>query len=178
MKENERNVKRTKIVAKAPYFPISSWIKPGSAWPRFDAGYIFPTAMKSIVRRQPPPKPAGISRISRCCAGTLGRWEADSYRDPPCQYKNEFVIWSANGKWRLCCAEERELLLGDGGQHTEICSSASTIKTNKQEYEDIRCSLLGDSFSIFSFVIAGGALCCDFLLQDHYQHLQKDGFES
>lgn len=62
---------------------------------------------------------------------------------------------------RLLDSSERELLMGFGPGHTATCMSASTQKKSKVKYEDIRKSLIGDSFSILSFGIIGAVLCQD-----------------
>ena len=105
--------------------------------------------MKAVPRRAPPPAPAGLSR---CDADTVARWECDKFRYPPYQYKLEYIIWSESG-WRLLDSQERELLHGFGFDHTAPCLSASDIKRSSQEYEDLRCTLVGDCFSVYSFVI-------------------------
>eukprot|EP00435_Cladocopium_sp_Y103_P049676 s2058_g15.t1 len=43
----------------APSVPTTSWIRPGWSWPADDGTVKFPTFMKSIKRKQPPPVPAG-----------------------------------------------------------------------------------------------------------------------
>ena len=103
--------------------------------------------MKSIPRTRPPPAPIGIRR---CDEGTLGRWEADSFRFPPYHYMTPYIIWQ-NDTWRLLEASERELLLGFGFGHTSLCWGATAIKGDLQGFEDKRKSLLGDSFSMLSF---------------------------
>ncbi len=74
-------------------------------------------------------------------------------------------------RWRLANSDEKELLLGYGFSHTKMCFSASKIKQSAVKYEDERLSLLGDSFSIYSFVIVAAALCRRFLKQISYSHL-------
>ena len=156
-----------RLVAEVDYPPLSDWLEPGYSWPGGQQGAIFPTAMKAIRRERPPPRPAGLQR---CSESTLGRWEADEFRYPPYQYSEEFVVWKGN-QWRLLDSTERELLLGYGWKHTELCLSASDIKRDARSYEDIRCSLLGDSFSVFSFVIAGVAINKKHLPAMDYRHL-------
>ena len=55
----------------------------------------------------------------------------------------------ARGNARLLNAEERERLMGYGHGRT----AASTAKGNKSKYEDERCSLVGDSLMVWSFVL-------------------------
>eukprot|EP00438_Fugacium_kawagutii_P011483 Skav211701 [mRNA] locus=scaffold1535:220625:222286:+ [translate_table: standard] len=157
----------TEVRAVADYPQTSQWIREDSTWEGEAAGVCFPTCMKAIPRRRPPPRPAGLSRAS---VDTIARWESDSFRYPPYQYKQEYVLWSPRG-WRLLEASERELLHGMGYDHTALCWSASQIKADPKGYEDERCSLIGDGFSMYSFVIIAWALCFDFMPVTSYSHL-------
>jgi len=159
----------TEVTAEAPYPELGAWLTPGCQWPGEEEGAVFPTAMKAIPRKRPPVQPAGISR---CGDDTIGRWTADGYRFPPYHYLPQYVIWRGE-RWRLTNSSERELLLGYGFGHTKRCMSASDIKRSKQAYEDERLSLLGDSFSIYSFVIIAAALCARYLPSLHYVDLTR-----
>ena len=156
-----------KVTAEADYPRIEDWITPGAVWPGGEQGAVFPTCMKAISRPTPPDRPAGYQR---CDADTLGRWKADDHRYPPYQYSQEFVVWREKA-WRLANASERELLMGYGFQHTSVCLSASDQKRSKQAYEDLRCSLIGDSFAMSSFVIPAAAMCKRMMAKVHYKHL-------
>ena len=92
------------IVEKPRWFEVSllheyplleQWLGDNAEWPGFWEGAILPTCMKSIRRIRPPPKPAGLNRVSR--EGKL-RWEADEFRFPPYQYDERFLIWVGE-KW-------------------------------------------------------------------------------
>ncbi len=157
------------VTAEAPYPSLSQWTREDSEWPGGKTGAILPTCMKSIKRQRAPPRPAGIARTDEDCRG---RWEADCFRYPPYQYKSEYVFWSASG-WRLAEASERELLHGYGFGNTSLCLSASDIKKDPQAYEDHRCTLLGDSFSIYSFVLFAWAACFEVLPPFDYVHLTQ-----
>ena len=89
---------------------LEQWLEEGAVWPGYSWGAILPTCMKAIKRQRPPPRPAGYDRVS--AEGRL-RWEADSFRFPPYQYGEKFLIW-VGSKWRLINASERELLHGLG----------------------------------------------------------------
>ena len=157
----------TEVHASAPYPEEKSWISPGWSWGGQQTGVVLPTALKSIVRVRPPPKPAGLHR---CDSDTRSRWVSDEFRFPPYHYLERYLFWKDN-KWRLANSSEKELLLGYGYGHTELCYSASDIKRSKMAWEDERLSLLGDSFSIHSFVIIGAALCSKFLGKLSYKTL-------
>lgn len=157
-----------RVYAEAPYPQLHQWLEPGVRWEGGEQGHILPTCLKSIPRTQPPPHPAGISR---CSSSTLLRYEADNFRYPPYQYGERFVFFTSWGTWRLVSCEEKELLLGYGWDHTSICYSASDIKSTPSHYWDERNSLLGDSFSVFSFVIPAMALCRAFMNRTPYSHI-------
>ena len=162
--EDESHWRR--VYAKAPYPDLQQWMAEQTSWPGGAEGHVLPTAMKAIVRTRPPSKPAGLSRTD---SATRQRWEADQFRYPPYQYSSQFVFWR-HGKWRLANSGDREVLLGYGWGHTELALSASEIKQGRTNYEDVRCSLLGDSFSIYSFVIPGAAMAHEFLPAIDYKH--------
>ena len=159
----------SEIEAVACYPPLDSWITPNAIWPGYDDGVILPTAMKAIKRSRPPPGPAGLDR---CDADTLARWQCDDFRFPPYHYQSRFIFWQ-NQRWRLANSSEKELLLGYGAHHTKLCYSASAIKQSRTKYEDERLSLLGDSFSIYSFVIVAAALCRRFVTRVNYSQLTR-----
>ena len=153
--------------APSPYPPTESWIQPGYTWEGEESGAVFPTCMKSIKRVRPPPKPAGLEK---CSYETVQRWIADSYRFPPYQYADRYLI-TRGQTWRLLSPVERELLLGYGIGHTRSCMSASCQKQSFEAYKDMRLSMLGDSFSIFSFVIFAVACSRRFTPSLHYSTL-------
>ena len=155
------------ITVEGPYPDLEQWLRPDSEWEYADAGIVFPTCMKCVPKSKPPPAPAGFSR---CDSDTLARWQSDDYRYPPYQYKPEYIIWSSKG-WRLLESQEREILHGFGYDHTSPCLSASDIKRSYQHYEDTRCSLVGDCFSVFSFVLCPWSALRPMLPDFDYTHL-------
>ena len=155
------------IHAESPYPEVSQWLEPGCEWPGQYSDTVFPTCMKSIPRNYPPPRPAGIDRCDWDCRQ---RWRAERFRFPPYQFKDQYVIWKED-RWRLIDSTERELLHGYGFGHTLPALSASKIKQDPRGYEDIRCSMMGDSFSIFSFVIFAWGACFDIMPRVTYRQL-------
>ena len=155
------------IIAEAPYPLLHQWIREDSEWPGHEQGHVLPTCMKAIRRSRPPPLPAGLDRTP---SAAQRRWAADNFKYPPYQYKDQYVFWSAHG-WRLAEASERELLHGYGWGHTAVCFSASEIKKSWTAYEDQRCSLIGDSFSVYSFIIFAWSSCARFLPSLSYETL-------
>ena len=157
------------VHAEAPYPELGDWVEPGFSWKGGEQGYILPTCLKSIPRTQPPPRPAGLGK---CDWATRQRWQDDQFRYPPYQYQEQYLFTSSTS-WRLVNANEKELLLGYGHRHTELCWSASKIKQNKRGYSDARNSYLGDSFSIYSFVLFAVACARRFMPSVSYRHLVK-----
>ena len=135
---------RVWMTAEAP--PDEDWLQEG--WQRCDPTCKLPTFMKSIVRKHPPPMPAGIER---CPPDALQRWESDSFRFAPYQYKLQHLLRDAEGHLRYPSADERERLLGFGTGHTSMAFSAGISKEQPLMREDKRLSLCGDSFSMLSF---------------------------
>lgn len=157
------------VQAWADYPMTTDWIEPDHTWEGEKEGAVFPTAMKSIPRKHPPPKPAGLAKCTEACKR---RWREDQFRFPPYQYSKQFLI-TTDSTWRLLSPEEKELLLGYGYEHTKNCWNASAIKANKQAYHDARLSYLGDSFSVVSFVIMAVACCKRWLPKIPYAHYVK-----
>lgn len=142
----------------APSITTEQWIRPGWSWPGEAWGAQFPTFMKSIKRATPPPVPAGYRRAT---PEMIERWTKDSFRFPPYQYADKFLLQHPSQPARLLDSSERELLLGFGAQHTASCMSASNMKKSYENYEDVRKSLCGDSFAILSFAVMGAVMCSD-----------------
>ena len=146
------------ILEREGYYEVSvrgewpsnrQWLEEGSE--ECNEGVVYPTCVKAIRRDEPPPMPAGISRTDD---RTRSRWRQDNYRYPPYQYKADYLIWDSRlNRCRLLTAREREILMGYGAEHTQVAWSASQAKQNERGFEDERCSLIGDSFSIYSFMI-------------------------
>ena len=157
------------VTASATYPRTEQWPTPGYAWDGEQDGCIFPTCMKSIPRTSPPIRPAGLEK---CDSATRDRWAQDQFRYPPYQYQRQYIITSST-TWRLLNATEKELLLGYGFNHTILAWSASRSKQNPTGFSDAQHKLLGDSFSIYSFVILAATCCRAFLPVLSYQHLAQ-----
>eukprot|EP00438_Fugacium_kawagutii_P020224 Skav215396 [mRNA] locus=scaffold3390:137612:139801:- [translate_table: standard] len=157
-----------RVKAVAPYPPLQAWVEPSFRWYGGEEGWLLPTAMKAIPRARPPVRPAGIER---CSKEALDRYQVDSFRYPPYQYQNQFIFYSESGTWRTVGTEEKELLMGYGWKHTCLCMNAGDINKSLQRYDDERHCLLGDSFSIYSFIIPAMALCKRYLPLVTYHHI-------
>ncbi len=157
-----------KVIAVHDYPKSSQWIREDWYWTG-DGYSCLPTCMKAIPRTSPPPRLAGLDR---CNQDDVLRWRADDMRFPPYQYREQFLFWNEKSNhWRLADSSERELLLGYGFEHTKPCFSASKVKQSRKQFEDERLSLLGDSFSLFSFVIPAAALTFKHLPRTSFGHV-------
>lgn len=143
------------VVAPGPYPTTDQSISPGFTWPGETSAKDFPTCMRAVWKDSPPPKPAGIHRADKDCRD---RWAISGYVYPPYQFRSEFLLRRRNC-WRLTNSEERGLLMGYGFGHCDLAWSAGKIKQDPDGYEREKCSLIGDAFSMYSFVIIGAALC-------------------
>ena len=157
------------VTALSEYPLTSSWLEPGFQWEGEAQGSVFPTCMKALPRKRPPEKPAGLNRCTQPC---LQRWHEDKFRYPPYQYSAEFILTSVSS-WRLLSAEEKELLLGYGFQHTAPIWAAGKQKQNPQGYDDARHCALGESFSIVSFMMFAVAFSRAYLPCIPFTHLVK-----
>ena len=137
------------IVIEEEWPAPCQWLNPGCE--QVDPTVVYPTCMKCVPKKAPPPKPAGIERTD---ALTRQRWLEDQFRYPPYQYKERYLIYDSKlQRCRLLDAGERERLMGYGAGHTELALAASLAKQQKVLFEDERCSLVGDSFCVASFMV-------------------------
>ena len=92
-----------KIKEKNDYFEITAegrfpdkkqWLREGCEWPGEQWGTVFPTCMKNIKRRSPPPAPAGIDRADY---DTVCRWRSDDFRYPPISIKRSMLFLQRQG---------------------------------------------------------------------------------
>ena len=149
------------LEVKGQWPQAEDWLEEGAS--QYDTSVVYPTCMKSIPRVRPPLRPAGIER---CSDDAIARWQSHSFRFPPYQYKEQYLIWDDKLRSaRLLSVSEREKLMGLGEGHTAACMSASKAKANKTAYTDERLSLIGDSFAVGSFMILAAAACFEFTQQ-------------
>ena len=105
--------------------------------------------MRAIVRPRPPERPVGYHR---CLPHELLRWRQDSFRFPPYQYRDCYMmVEECSDKVRYLSPAERETLMGFGPGHTEPALNASTAKSSPKGYADERMSLTGDAFPVNTF---------------------------
>ena len=90
-------------------FLESGWTMVGESLPTFTTSRPQQTAGR---------KPAGLGQ---CQAHELLRWENDSFRFPPYQYRDVFCVKNAKGNMRLPNVAEREVLMGFPSAYTKAC---------------------------------------------------------
>ena len=133
-----------KVSFEAQIPPASLWMKPG--WEMMgEPNEKFPTFMRSIPKTKETYLPSGIQSTP---ADARKRWEADQWRYPPYQYRTEYCLRriAAPHELRLLCAEEREVLMFLGQGVTKYAINPTKAQENPVELEDVRCSLVGNSF--------------------------------
>ena len=118
----------------------SDYLEPG--WHMDDLQRLptFTTARPSSV---PLRRPAGLKT---CQPHELEKWQADSHRFPPYQYKDENGVWNRAGEIRIPSVLEREVILGFPSNFTKQCMVKSAHGT--VAHKDCRLSLLGNSWSV------------------------------
>ena len=138
----------TEMILEGEWPHPKQWLNPGAS--QVDPEVIYPTCMKCVPKEFPFRKAAGLERTDIL---SQQRWKEDQYRYPPYQYKPQYLIHDQQlGRCRLLDPSERERLMGYGSGHTTLALSASVAKQQKVHFEDERCSLIGDSFCIASFM--------------------------
>lgn len=112
-------------------------------WTKVDPSRPFPTFTTARPRDAPGRKPAGVAQ---CTAEDIDRWVADQFRFPPYQYCSRNGLINSRNEIRVPDIEEREIMMGFPVGYTAGCSKKSDRK--KQETQDMRLTLIGNSWSI------------------------------
>ena len=113
-----------------------------SGW-KLPPGHRFPTFTTARPSTRPGRRPAGLHH---CDEQTRQRWEADSFRYPPYQYKPEYCAHHSSGDLRMATVTEREVILGFPAGYTEQCRPKQA--RHGVDFLDQRMSLLGNSWSV------------------------------
>ncbi|CAE7703138.1 Tnks2 [Symbiodinium sp. CCMP2592] len=131
---------------------------------------------------QPRVKPAGLER---CNSEELARWTADRHRFPPYQYQDRNLLWHTKHPPRPASASERERAMGYPVGYTLNSMPKGEAKQNKTVHDNIRLSLLGNSWNVavigflLIHVLAPLELCLvrtlDALLATLYRDLPLQG---
>lgn len=130
-----------KLEFAAPPAPVSCRAWADRGWKRTEDCPL-PTFVRAIPRTSPPPRPAGLEQ---CDEEARHRWERDEFRFAPYQYQWKYGMIE-KGIWRVPSSTERERLLGFPVDHTRTALKTGEAKDNPRQLEDLRLSMLGNSF--------------------------------
>ena len=120
---------------------ISEVIKKG--WIKVDPDHRFPTFTTARPQKKPGRKPAGLRE---CNQEEIERWQADLHRFPPYQYREQHCLVNKKNVLRIPDLQEREVMMGFPLNYTASCAPKGQRKGDA--YNDIRLSLLGNSWSV------------------------------
>jgi hypothetical protein len=104
----------------------------------------FLTFVSAVSKQKPGWRPAGLARSS---PSMLRRWKQDLYRSTPYLYNTDNGVLQ-RGRWRPLMAVEREQLMGFRRNHTSSGLHRHELKS--PEAEDVRRSLIGNSFNVYA----------------------------
>ena len=135
--------------------PDDLWLPEGTVWEARSPTLRFPTFTRPIVRRRPPPDPAGLGHTSD---EGRERWEADSFRYPPYVYEQKFLLTDGNDRLHKLPACSREVLMGFKRDHTLKLDRELFQKSSTDDSEDQRCGAIGNSFHTTTVALLLGAI--------------------
>lgn len=95
--------------------------------------------------KQPRFRPAGIDNATE---EDKRKWAADRFRFPPYQYSYSNGVVHPRKGWRMLEVEEKELMLGFPLNFTLQCKGKGYRNSFPQDTEDIRMTLLGNSWHV------------------------------
>ena len=107
------------------------------------AGEALPTFTTARPSVKPGRKPAGLEQ---CTKAELAVWSHEQHRFPPYQYSHKCGLVNKKGGWRVPSVAEREALMGFPVGYTRLCVPKQLQKG--QDYENIRMTLLGNSWQV------------------------------
>ena len=131
-----------RLTFKCQRMPASRWLPRGHRL--LDSGAQFCTFVRALPKPRPGFRPAGLGKTSK---SALKRWKEHGYRYPPYQYELKNLIYSMKEKKAVPLpSAAREVLLHFRPDHTYLAMKTQDRKNNPVAFEDLRCSLLGNSF--------------------------------
>ena len=142
------------------------------------AGDALPTFTTARPSEYPGRKPAGLEGLTQV---EKSRWEHDFHRFPPYQYAQKCGLVNRKQEWRTPSVNERELCMGFPLNYTRMCVPKQEQKG--WECENIRLSLLGNSWRVGVIVWMLGQLChplglCPELCPQRVVEILTPGFSS
>lgn len=144
------------------------WLDDGCDWPALK---LLPTLTRSLPRKKPPLRPAGLESAS---AGAVKRWTEDEFRFQIYQYEEENLVMAGN-QLRTPSVTEREVLMGfDRG----YVSKALSPKLTSSQAFDVGACMLGNTFNVHVIVMLAHSLLTYFggsNARDHQQLISHVG---
>ena len=114
-----------------------------------------PTFTTAQPSNAPRASPAGLEQ---CDLETRKKWAEDYHKFPPYQYQFRHGLVNKKGLWRLPSVEEREAILGFPKGYTALCCNKNLRKSCPQDVQNMRLSLLGNTWSVPCVAILVAAL--------------------
>ena len=102
-----------------------------------------PTFTTSRPRAHPGNRPAGLWQ---CSDNEILKWKADDHRYPPYVYRDCNGVRDGQGVIRLPSIREKEVAMGFSVDYTAPCLPKG--KQHGSAYEDVRHTLIGNSWSV------------------------------
>ena len=134
-----------------------------------------PTFTTSQPKARPGFQPAGIES---CSERGLIFWREDRFKFPPYQYKYVHGLIHTKRGWRLPNIAEREAMMGYPLGYTEQAWSKTRRKQDPVGLDDLRLSLVGNSWSVpvvaflLQHLLAPRGLCERLTVQEIQQRCQ------
>ena len=125
-------------------FNVKDFLFPGCKLAGGDT-HRLPTFTTAQPKSKPGFLPAGISQ---CSSRDVQFWKEDRYRFPPYVYQYKHGILHKTRGWRIPNIEEREAMMFFPINYTFYCCTKTVRKQSLQEWEDVRMSLLGNSWHV------------------------------
>lgn len=138
------------------------WLDDGCSW---SALKLLPTLTRSLPRKRPPWRPAGIDYAT---PQAIQRWHNDNFRFQVYQYEEENLVQEGS-QLRTPSVAEREVLMGfDRG----YVSKALPPKLTPSQAFDVGACMLGNTFNVHVIVMLCHSLLSCFggsTVRDHQQ---------
>ena len=154
-----------RIIGPDRFLPIVSTPRDPASWmdeaaePACPGGCTsLPTFVRPCPRRQAPKEEMRGRYVSE---EAEARWACDSWRYPVWHYEVQHLVREEDGLLRVTTASEREFILGFAENHSAYIWPSARIKSAKKDFEEVRCTIIGSSWST---IVAGfllGSLTVD-----------------
>ena len=131
-----------------------NFLRPG--WSRADPTRSFSTFTTAQPSARPRFAPAGLSSTTTV---DQEKWAHDRHRFPPYQYAYRNGVTHRKHGWRMLSIEEKELIMNFPLNYTENALSKAEKKKAGVEADDVRHTLIGNSWHIGVIALLLQPLC-------------------